>query len=85
MMIVTVDGSPEKNSRYTNTINCATVNFNKRDLDAYFVATNAPGQSAFNQVERRMSNLSKELSGVILPQYQLGTHLDTERQLMRKV
>ena len=66
-MIVTVDGSPEENPRYTNTINCATDYFIEHDLDAYFVATNAPGRSAFNRVEKRMSDLSKELSGVILP------------------
>ena len=50
--------------------------FNKHDLDAYFVATNAPGGSALNRVERRMSNLSKELSGVILPHDHFGTNLD---------
>ena len=49
---------------------------NENDLDAYFVATNAPGQSAFSQVERRMSNLIKGLSGVILPHDHFGTHLD---------
>ena len=42
----------------------------------YFVATNAPGRSAFNRVERRMSNLSKELSGTILPHDRFGTQLD---------
>ena len=66
-MIVTVDGSPEENPRYTNTINCATDYFIEHDLDVYFVATNAPGRSAFNRVEKRMSDLSKELSGVIVP------------------
>ena len=57
------------------TINCATEYFNEHDLDVYFLTTNAPGQSAFNQVERRMSNLSKELSGVILSHDYFGTHL----------
>ena len=75
-MIVTVDGGPGENPRYSNTINCAIEYFCEHNLDAYFVATNAPGRSAFNHVERRMSNLSKELSGVILPHDHFGTHLD---------
>lgn len=41
-----------------------------------FVATNAPGRSAFNRVERRMAPLSKHLTGVVLPYDTYGTHLD---------
>ena len=62
--------------KYTNTINCTIDYFNGYDLDAYFVATNPPGWSAFNQVEMRMSNLSKEHIGVILLHDHFGTHLD---------
>ena len=76
VMIVTVDGGPDENPRYSNTISCAIEYFCEHDLDAYFLATNAPGRSAFNRVERRMSNLSKELNGVILPHDHFGTHLD---------
>ena len=75
-MIVTVDGGPDENRRYSNTISCAIQYFCEHDLDAYFLATNAPGRSAFSRVERRMSNLSKELSGAILPHDHFGTHLD---------
>ena len=39
VMIVTVDGSPDENPRYANTINCAIDYFNEHDLDAHFVAT----------------------------------------------
>lgn len=67
-MTVTIDGGPDENLRYTSTINCANDYFDEHNLDAYSVATNVPGQSTFNQVERKMSNLGKELSGVILPQ-----------------
>ena len=74
--IVTVDGGPDENPRYSNIINCAVEYFCEHDLDAYFVATNKPGRSAFNRVERQKSNLSKELSGVILPHDHFGTHLD---------
>ena len=76
VMIVTVHGGPDENPRYSSTISCAIKYFCEHDLDAYFLATNAPGRSTFNRVERRMSNLSKELSGAILPHYHFGTHLD---------
>ena len=60
----------------SNTISCATEYFCEHDLDAYFLATNAPVRSAFNRVERRMSSLSKELSGVTLPHDHFGTDLN---------
>ena len=72
-MIVTDDSGPDEKAWYTNTINCGFDYFNAHDPDAYFVATNAPGRSVLNRVERRMSNLSKELSGFILPHDHFGT------------
>ena len=84
LMVVTADRDPDENPRYTNTINCATDYFNEHDLDAYFVATIAPGRNAFNRVERRISNLSKELSGVILPHDHFGTHLDNNNNIVDK-
>ena len=50
--------------------------FKKNNLDGSFVLTNAPGQSAFNRVERHAS-LSRELSGVVLPHDHFGSHLDS--------
>ena len=44
----------------------------------FFLATNAPGRSAFNRVERRMVKLSKALSGVILEHDKYGNHLDAK-------
>ena len=67
VMIVTVDGGPDENPRYTKTIECAIDYFNTQGLDAFFIATNAPGRSAFDRVECRMVKFSQELSGVILP------------------
>ena len=46
------------------------------DLDCLFIATNAPGGSAFNRCERRMAPLSRELSGVILDHDHFGSHLN---------
>ena len=55
---------------------CAIEYFNSYDLDAVFVATNAPKRSAFNRCERRMVPLSKELAGLILQHDHFGTHLN---------
>ena len=71
IMIVTVDGGPDENPRYQKTI-C----FEDYQLDALFLATNAPGRSAFNRTERRMAPLSHEMSGLILPHETFGSHLD---------
>ena len=76
VMIVTVDRGPDENPRYINTTNWATDYSNEGDLHAYFVATSAPGRSIFKRVERKMSNLSKKLSGVTLPHDHFGIHLD---------
>lgn len=65
VFILSVDGGADENPRYEKTIKVAIHHFNKLNLDAIFVATNAPGRSAFNRVERRMAPLSRESSGVI--------------------
>lgn len=76
VLVFTVDGGPDENPRYKNVIRVAVHHFKKHDLDAIFIATNAPGRSAFNRVERKMAPLSKELSGLILPHDHFGSHLD---------
>lgn len=80
IMIMIVDGGPDENPRYKNTIKMAIHHFVKNNLDALFVACNAPGRSAYNKVERRMAPLSKALSGVILPYDHFGNHLNSQRR-----
>jgi hypothetical protein len=65
IIIILVDGGPDENPRYIKNIEVAIDHFVKLDLDAIFIATNAPGRSAFNPVERRMAPLSKALSGLV--------------------
>ena len=84
VMIVTVDGGPDKNSRHRKTVECAIDYFLSQDLDAFFLATNAPGRSAFNRVERRMVKFSKELSGVVLPHDNFGSHLNAKGETIDK-
>lgn len=76
VMMLTVDGGPDENPRYEKVIKVAIHHFKYYDFDAFFVATNAPGRSAFNRVERRMAPLSRELAGLILPHEHYGSHLD---------
>lgn len=76
IMIILVDGGPDEGPRYPKTLKYAAMNFKRLNLDALFVATHAPGQSASNPVERRMAPLSRDLCGVILPYDSFGRHLD---------
>ena len=90
VMIVTVDGGPGKNPRYTKTVEYAINYFLSQDLDAFFLATNAPSRSAFNRVVLRMVKFGKELSGLVLPRDNFGSHLNAkgetiDKELERKV
>jgi len=78
VFMFTVDGGPDENPRYEKVIVTGIHHFIENNLDALFIATNAPGRSAFNRVERRMAPLSKELAGVILPYDSFGSHLDNQ-------
>ncbi|CAF1644201.1 unnamed protein product [Adineta ricciae] len=75
IVIITVDGGPDENPRFPKTLVAAIRKFRKYNLDALFVLTHAPGQSAYNVVERRMAPLSHDLAGLILPHDHFGTHL----------
>lgn len=76
VLISLVDGGPDQNPRYKGVMECAIETFIRHDLDAVFIATNAPGRSAFNPVEHRMAPLSRMLSGLILP----AKHFQTEKK-----
>ncbi|CAF1359270.1 unnamed protein product [Adineta ricciae] len=67
IVIVTVDGGPDENPRFPKTLVASIRKFKKYNLDALFCLTHAPGQSAYNIVERRMAPLSHDLAGLILP------------------
>ncbi len=51
ILILLVDGGPDENPRYKETIKYACDNFVKLQLDALFISTNAPGRSAYNPVQ----------------------------------
>ncbi|CAF4327668.1 unnamed protein product, partial [Rotaria magnacalcarata] len=76
IVIVNVDGGPDENPRFPKTLVANIRKFKKYDLDALFVLTYAPGQSAYNIVESRMAPLSHDLAGLILPHDYYGSHLN---------
>lgn len=80
VVIIIPDGGPDENPRYQRVIEIAINHFLKFDLDAIFIATNAPHRSAYNRVERRMAPLSHALCGLVLPHDFYGTHLNDKNE-----
>lgn len=78
VLMVFVDGGPDENPRYKETIKAACANFIHFQFDAMYVSTQAPGRSAYNPVERRMAPLSRQLAGLILPHDIFGSHLNSK-------
>ena len=74
-MMVTIDGGSVESLRYTNTIKCAIGYFVFENLNLPSIATSAPGGSAFNRCERKMTPESKEISGIISEDDQFVSHL----------
>ena len=80
VVICSVDGGPDENPRFENTMLVVADHFTKHDLDAIFYITNAPGRSAYGRCERRMAPLSRSLVGVILDHMVHGSHLDSQKK-----
>ena len=76
IVIITVDGGPDENPRFPKTLVANIRKFRKYNLDALFLLTHAPGQSAYNIVESRMAPLSHDIAGLILPYDFYGSHLN---------
>ena len=70
--------------RYEKTVNCSISYFLKHDVDVFFLATNAPGRSAFNGVERCKAPLSHDLAGVVLPLNSLRNHLNSQNETINE-
>ncbi|CAB4489434.1 unnamed protein product [Rhizophagus irregularis] len=79
--ILLVDGGPDKNPRHMKNIFQYCKMFCNFDLDYLSVRTHAPGQSAYNPVERSMSTLSQKLAGITLPIDKFGFHLNSQGQV----
>ncbi|PKC07250.1 hypothetical protein RhiirA5_500808 [Rhizophagus irregularis] len=79
--ILLVDGGPDENPRHMKNIFQYCKMFCNFDLDYLSVRTHAPGQSAYNPVERSMSTLSQKLAGITLPIDKFGSHLNSQGQV----
>jgi len=69
------DGGLDENPQFLANILKYLLLFKKHDLDYLTVRTHAPGQSAYNPVERSMSTLSGKLAGIELDVFVFGKHL----------
>ena len=78
LWVLLVDGGPDENPRYLKNIHQYCRLFRHLDLDYFTIRTHAPGQSAYNPVERSMATLSKKVAGITLPIDHFGTHLDSQ-------
>ena len=75
VLCISVDGGPDENPRHWKNILQYAQYFIYANLDYLCIATHAPGQSAYNMVERSMCSFSAKLGGVILPAFMYGDHL----------
>ena len=57
MIIITVDEGPDGNPRYKKTVTCAIEFFNSYNLDAVFVATNAPKEEGIQPMQKRNDSI----------------------------
>lgn len=76
--VLLVDGGPDENPKYMKNIIQYTYLFRALDLDYLTIRTHAPGQSAYNPVERSMASLSAKLAGITLPVGKFGSHLNSQ-------
>ena len=75
ILLLTTNDASDKAPRYPKPLACAVYFFQELELDVLLHAVNAVGLSAFSAVGRRMSPLSHDLAGVILPRVSYGNHL----------
>ena len=80
LVFITVDGGPDAAPRNQQALAVWVRQFENHNLDAVFVFTNAPGSSAYNPAERRMTPLPKDTAGIILPFDTFDSHLDAENK-----
>ncbi|CAF1273702.1 unnamed protein product [Adineta steineri] len=77
IVIMNYDSSGLDNkTRYLKTLTSAIDKFKKHNLDVLIIVNQAPGQAILNVVERRLSPISHDLAGLILPNDHFGSHLN---------
>ena len=76
--VLLVDRGPDENPKHLKNILEYSKFFKNQDLDYLTVQTHAPGQSAYNLVERSMATLSEKLARISFPVDHFGTHLNSQ-------
>ena len=78
ILVLSTDGAQDEAPRYPKPLATVIYLFKHLKLDVFLHGVNAAGLSAFNPVERRMSPLSHDIAGVVLPHKNFGSHLDSQ-------
>ena len=73
---------PDKYSRYKKVIKFGIHQFIQQDLDLMVSHQMLMAEAHFNKLERKIARLSRELSGLILPHDDYGSHLDERAKTM---
>jgi hypothetical protein len=77
---VMTDGGPDENPRHLkNVTHYSLLMRSNSDVDYLSVRSYAPGQSAYNPVERAMAPYSKKLAGVVIPWFEENSHLSGDK------
>src|SRR6266536_3038762 len=76
--ILLVDGGPDENPKHMKNIIQYAHLFRALDLDYLTIRTHAPGQSAYNPVERSIASLSAKLASITLLIGEFGLHLNSQ-------
>ena len=78
ILVLSTDGAQDEAPRYPKPLATAIYLFKHLKLDVFLHGVNAARLSAFNPVERRMSPLSHDIAGFVLPHENFVSHLDSQ-------
>ena len=76
ILLLSTDGASDDAPCFPKPLAAAVYFFKNLKLDVLLHGVNTAGLTAFNPVERRMSPLSHDIAGAILPHDAYGSHLD---------
>ena len=78
ILVLSTDGAQDEAPRYPKPLATAIYLFEHLKLDVFLHGVNAARLSPFNPVERRMSPLSHDIAGVVLPHENFSRHLNSQ-------
>ena len=78
ILVLSTDGAQDKAPHYPKSLTIAIYFFKHLKRDVFLHGVNAAGLSAFKSVERRMSPLSHDTAGAVLPHKNFRSHLGSQ-------